>query len=148
MKQYKYRINGSMYNVVVNKTSDEVAEVEVNGTPYTIEIEKDSKKKVTTAFQKPAQAITHTTPAAPTSAPVKQQAAASAGSLKSPLPGIILDITCNVGDTVKKGQKLLVLEAMKMENNIIADKDGKVTDIKVRKGDSVLEGSELLTIVG
>jgi biotin carboxyl carrier protein len=53
-----------------------------------------------------------------------------------------------VGDRVKKGQKLLILEAMKMENNIIADRDGMIQEIKVRKGDSVLEGSELIVIVG
>ena len=75
-----------------------------------------------------------------------KNASVSVGSLKSPLPGIILDITCNVGDTVKKGQKLLILEAMKMENNIIADRDGTIQDIKVRKGHSVLEGTELLSI--
>lgn len=144
MKEYKYKINGSLYNVVINNTTDEVAEVEVNGIPYTVEIEKKTKKQVTTAFKKPAQAAT---PAPQVSTPVSKPAASvSAGSLKSPLPGIILDITCNVGDTVKKGQKLLILEAMKMENNIIADRDGTIQDIKVRKGDSVLEGTELLSI--
>ena len=144
MKEYKYKINGSLYNVVINDTNDEVAEVEVNGIPYTVEIGKKTKKQVTTAFKKTAQAAT---PAPQVSTPVSKPAASvSVGSLKSPLPGIILDITCNVGDTVKKGQKLLILEAMKMENNIIADRDGTIQDIKVRKGDSVLEGTELLSI--
>ena len=144
MKEYKYKINGSLYNVVINNTTDEVAEVEVNGIPYTVEIEKKTKQQVTTAFKKPAQAAT---PVPQVSTPVSKPAASvSVGSLKSPLPGIILDITCNVGDTVKKGQKLLILEAMKMENNIIADRDGTIQDIKVRKGDSVLEGTELLSI--
>ena len=144
MKEYKYKINGSLYNVVINNTTDEVAEVEVNGIPYTVEVGKKTKKQVTTAFKKPAQAAT---PAPQVSTPVSRPTASvSAGSLKSPLPGIILDITCNVGDTVKKGQKLLILEAMKMENNIIADRDGTIQDIKVRKGDSVLEGTELLSI--
>lgn len=147
MKQYKYRINGNLYNVMINESDDNRAEVEVNGTPYTVEIDKEGKKKLTTPFKKPAQATPQTKPTP--SAPVtKQPAAATPGALVSPLPGIILDIVCNVGDEVKKGQKLLVLEAMKMENNIIANKDGKVTEIKVRKGDSVLEGTELVTIVG
>lgn len=146
MKQYKYRINGSLYNVVINNTTDETAEVEVNGIPYTVEIEKKIKKIVSSPFKKPAQAGS---PQPESSTPViKHTANASANSLKSPLPGIILDINCNVGDTVKKGQKLLILEAMKMENNIIADRDGTIKDIKVRKGDSVLEGSELIVIVG
>lgn len=144
MKQYKYKINGSLYNVVVNHTSDEIAEVEVNGTPFTVEIGKKSKKQVSTPFKKPAQSGA----AQPqVSTPVsKQPTSTSTSSLKSPLPGIILDITCKEGDVVKKGQKLLILEAMKMENNIIADKDGTIQGINVRKGDSVLEGAELLTI--
>jgi len=144
MKQYKYKINGSLYNVVVNSSNDEVAEVEVNGTPYTVEIEKKSKKQATTPFKKPAQSgVAKPQVSTPVS---KQPVSASASTLKSPLPGIILDITCNVGDVVKKGQKLLILEAMKMENNIIADRDGTVQEIKIRKGDSVLEGADLLSI--
>jgi biotin carboxyl carrier protein len=66
--------------------------------------------------------------------------------MKSPLPGIILEITCKVGDVVKKGQKVLVLEAMKMENAINADRDGEIQEIKVNKGDSVLEGADLVVI--
>ena len=58
MKQYKYRINGSLYNVVINNTTDETAEVEVNGIPYTVEIEKKIKKIVSSPFKKPAQATT------------------------------------------------------------------------------------------
>ena len=64
----------------------------------------------------------------------------------SPLPGVILSVDCKVGDTVKRGQKILVLEAMKMENNINADRDGKIVEIKVNKGDSVLEGADLVVI--
>lgn len=144
MKQYKYKINGNDYNVTVNSIGDDVAKVEVNGTSYTVEMEAKPKKEITPAFKKPAQSVA-AQPA--TAAPVAKQTAGGDGSaLKSPLPGIVLDINCNEGDTVKKGQKLLVLEAMKMENNIIADKDGTIKSIKVRKGDSVLEGADLLII--
>ena len=66
--------------------------------------------------------------------------------MKSPLPGVILDVKVKVGDAVKKGQTVVILEAMKMENNINADKDGKVTAIKVNKGDSILEGTDLVVI--
>ena len=77
-----------------------------------------------------------TTPA-PAPAPVVKPAAPSTGKsgVKSPLPGVILDIKVNVGDTVKRGQTIIILEAMKMENNINADKDGKITAINVSKGD-------------
>lgn len=149
MKQYKYKINGNTYNVAVKKKSDTLAEVEVNGKSYTVEMEKDNQPKVAETVQKPAQPVAAPAPrpAAPAAPVAKPQSApASAGSLKSPLPGIILSIACKVGDTVKKGQVVLVLEAMKMENNVIADRDGKVTAVKVNVGDSVLEGSELVTI--
>ena len=144
MKQYRYKINGNPYNVVIKNTSDEVAEVEVNGTAYTVELEKKSRKPLTTPFKKSAQAGE----AQPkVSTPVAKQATSTTmHALKSPLPGIILDITCSVGDAVKKGQKLLILEAMKMENNIIADTDGVVKEIKVQKGDAVLEGTDLVII--
>ena len=66
--------------------------------------------------------------------------------VKSPLPGVILEIKVNVGDAVKKGQTVVILEAMKMENSINADKDGKVTAINVKPGDSVLEGTDLVII--
>ena len=66
--------------------------------------------------------------------------------MKSPLPGVILEIKVNVGDTVKKGQTIIILEAMKMENNINSDREGKVTAINVHKGDSVLEGTDLVII--
>ena len=66
--------------------------------------------------------------------------------MKSPLPGVILDIKIKEGDTVKRGQTIIILEAMKMENNINANKDGKVAEIKVNKGDSVLEGTDLVII--
>lgn len=143
MKQFKYTINGNIYNVTVNKVEDTVAEVEVNGTPYKVLMDKPAKKQVITV-KRPVQAPT-STPGAPVvvSRPANT---ASGGAVKSPLPGVILSIDCNVGDTVKKGQKLLVLEAMKMENTIPSDRDGVVAEIKVGKGDSVLEGADLVII--
>ena len=142
MKEYKYKINGNVYKVTIGDIEDNIAHVEVNGTPYNVEMEKAPKVVV-----KPVARPVTTAPAAPT-APVVKPAAASSGKsgVKSPLPGVILDIKVNVGDTVKKGQVVIILEAMKMENNINADKDGKVTAINVNKGDSVLEGNDLVII--
>ena len=136
MKEYKYKINGNTYKVTIGDIDENIAHVEVNGTPYKVEMEKAPKVVV-----KPV-----TRPTAPT--PVVKPAAPSTGKsgVKSPLPGVILDIKVNVGDTVKKGQTIIILEAMKMENNINADKDGKITAINVSKGDSVLEGNDLVII--
>lgn len=142
MKQYKYKINGNLYNVTVNDIEENIARVEVNGTPYTVELDKPVKaapKPVT----RPASA-----PKTSTGAPVVARPAAtsSKSGIKSPLPGVILDIKVKEGDTVKKGQLIAILEAMKMENNINADKDGVVSAVKVNKGDSVLEGTDLIII--
>ena len=141
MKEYKYKINGNLYKVTIGDIEDNIAHVEVNGTPYKVEMEKVAK---------PAPARPVVRPAAPAAAaaPVVKPAASASGKsgVKSPLPGVILDIKVNVGDTVKKGQTIIILEAMKMENNINADRDGKITAINVSKGESVLEGNDLVII--
>ena len=142
MKEYKYKINGNLYNVAIGDIEDNIAHVEVNGTHYTVEMEKKPKaapapKPVARPIARPA--------AAPAAAPAAKPAASKSG-VKSPLPGVILDIKVNVGDEVKKGQTIIILEAMKMENSINADKDGKVTAINVSKGESVLEGTDLVII--
>ncbi len=143
MKEYKYKINGNLYNVVIGDMEENIVHVEVNGTHYTVETEKKPK-----AAPAPKPVVRPAAkPAAPAAAPVAKPAASAGKSgVKSPLPGVILDIKVNVGDEVKKGQTLIILEAMKMENSINADKDGKVTAINVSKGESVLEGTDLVII--
>ena len=146
MKQYKYKINGNLYNVTVNDVEDNIARVEVNGTPYNVELDKPLKTPtVAKPAVRPAAAPKTATGAPVVSRPAAGGSGAKAG-VKSPLPGVILDIKVKEGDMVKKGQVIIILEAMKMENNINADRDGKVTSIKVSKGDSVLEGTDLVII--
>ncbi len=145
MKEYKYKINGNLYKVAIGDIEGNIAHVEVNGTHYKVEMEEAPKPKPTVI--KPVVRQASTTPAAPTTQVAKPAVASSGKSgVKSPLPGVILDIKVNVGDTVKKGQVVVILEAMKMENNINADRDGKITAINVNKGDSVLEGTDLVII--
>ena len=141
MKEYKYKINGNTYKVTIGDIDENIAHVEVNGTPYKVEMEKAPKVVV-----KPV--VRPTTPAPAPATPVVKPAAASTGKsgVKSPLPGVILDIKVNVGDTVKRGQTIIILEAMKMENNIDSDRAGVVKSIKVNRGDSVLEGDVLITL--
>jgi biotin carboxyl carrier protein len=142
MKSFKYTINGNVYKVHINTVMENIAEVEVNGTPYKVQMEKPSKKQVVT-IKRPAQA-----PTTPSGEPVVARPASSAapGAVRSPLPGVILEVKCSVGSAVKRGDILFVLEAMKMENNIHADRDGRISEIKVNKGDSVLENAELVII--
>ena len=145
MKEYKVKINGNDYNVVIHDVDDTIASVEVNGTPYSVEYEKPIKKSVAS---KVAAAIK--TPVAPasTTAPVPSTKPVSVGGtvVNSPLPGVIFELKVKEGDSVKKGQTILVLEAMKMENAIESPVDGVVKSIKVAKGDSVLEGAQLAII--
>ena len=145
MKEFKYKINGSPYRVVVQNSDAESVELEVNGTPYVVEIEQKKKKPVS-RIQRQTPPSTETTSVAPK--PTVTRTAVAAGSIvvNSPLPGVILDIKVNVGDTVKKGDTIMVLEAMKMENNIQATADGTIAKVSVEKGASVLEGTELIVI--
>ena len=143
MKEYKYNINGNKYDVAINEVNDTTAKVTVNGTEYTVEWEKPIEEKPVVKVQpvaaKPATAPA-AAPATPAAAPVNGYA------IKTPLPGVIIDVKVNVGDTVAKGQTVVVLEAMKMENNINADRDGKVTAIQVAKGDTVADGAVLVVL--
>ena len=143
MKEYKYRINGNEYAVSINEVCDTTAKVTVNGTEYDVEWEKPVEEKPIVKVQPVV--------AKPTAAPApaaKPVAAAPAGgySIKTPLPGVIIDVKVNVGDTVAKGQTVVVLEAMKMENNINADREGKVAAIQVAKGDTVADGAVLVVL--
>ncbi|MDD2538266.1 MAG: biotin/lipoyl-containing protein [Bacteroidales bacterium] len=145
MKEYNLIINGNSYSVVINEVEETMAEVEVNGTPYQVTIDKPLKKIVSAPATRAPRA------AAPSTARTSHshtQTASTGGSytVNSPLPGVILEVSVKEGDTVKAGQKLIVLEAMKMENNIEADRDGVVATIKVNKGDSVLEGAPLIIL--
>ena len=114
----------------------------MNGTHYKVEMEKQPKPVAKPVTVRPMP----NAPAAPTQVVKPTAPSTGKSGVKSPLPGVILDIKVNVGDTVKKGQTIIILEAMKMENNINADKDGKITAINVNKGDSVLEGNDLVII--
>ena len=142
MKEYKYTINGNKYDVAINEVKDTTAKVTVNGEEYTVEWEKPVEEKPVVKVQPVA--------AKPAPAPAAKPAAAAVAvdghAIKTPLPGVIIDVKVNVGDTVAKGQTVVVLEAMKMENNINADRDGKVTDIRVAKGDTVADGAVLVVL--
>ncbi|MBO5025847.1 MAG: biotin/lipoyl-binding protein [Bacteroidaceae bacterium] len=141
MKEYKYKIKGVPYDVKINSVEENIAKVEVNGVEFEVELEKPvaTPKPVVRAVAAPVKTI---------EPPKAAQEAVAAGvvGVRAPLPGTIVDIKVAVGAEVKKGQTLVVLEAMKMENNIDAECDGKVTSVKVNKGDTVMEGAVLVTI--
>ncbi|MBR5385709.1 MAG: biotin/lipoyl-binding protein [Bacteroidales bacterium] len=145
MKEYKFTINGNQYNVAINSVEGSHADVTVNGTSYQVELEN-----APAAAPAPVAAPVAATPSpAATAAPAPAAAAKPAGpgtKVESPLPGVIIEVSVKEGQAVKAGEKVAVLEAMKMENDIPAPKDGTVTAIHVTKGDSVLEGAPIVTI--
>ena len=143
MKEYKYTINGNKYEVTIAGIEDNIANVVVNGEEYKVEMEKEPepvKKKVVVkpvAQQEPAT----TAPSTGNSSKVNVN-----NAVKSPLPGVITEIKIAVGDEVKAGDTVVVLEAMKMANNLDAEKGGKVTAILVSEGESVMEDTPLVVI--
>lgn len=137
MTQYKYRINGKDYEVTINSVSDGNAQVTVNGKAYQVEMVRE---------EIPAENIVPAPVRAVSQRNHEPIAADVDKSLRSPLPGTILAIKVKVGDQVKEGQTLAILEAMKMENEILSEHDGTVTAINVEKGDSVLEGTVIVSI--
>ena len=161
MKEYKYKINGNEYSVAIIDLEGNTAAVEVNGVSYKVDIltegftaapARPAAKPAAAApapapAPAPAAAPAAPQPIAPAAAPASEPAPAGKGTaVQSPLPGVILDIKVAVGDTVKAGQTVAILEAMKMENSINAECDGVITAIKVAKGDNILEGSDIVII--
>lgn len=160
MKKYQYKVQGVDYEVEIAEVEGKIAKVNVNGIPFEIEMQKpiNAAKHPSLAaakVQAPA-ASSHAAPAAPSpaapspaAAPAADPSTAPSGSgnvLKAPLPGTITEVKVQVGQTVAVGDVVLVLEAMKMQNNIESEYAGKVSSIVVKQGDTVMEGAVLLTI--
>lgn len=139
MKKFKFKIQGNPYEVEVKDFEENIALVEVNGTTYEVEIEKQMvTTKTPVLVRKPVKMK-----------PEDEKLVKSTGSLliKAPLPGNIMQISKKTGDPVKKGELVLIYEAMKMENQILAEKDGTIGVIKVATGDAVLQGDVLFEIL-
>lgn len=152
MKEYKYIINGNEYAVNIEHLEGNKANVTVNGKPYDVEIVGKEVKNVAPAKPAAPAAKAAAAPAQPAAAPAKPAAAAPAAAagagstVKAPLPGTINDIKAAVGQQVNEGDVVVILEAMKMENEITAEKSGTITAISVQKGDTVMEGAPLFTV--
>ncbi|HNY04875.1 MAG TPA: biotin/lipoyl-binding protein [Candidatus Egerieousia sp.] len=144
MKEYKLKINGTDYAISIEDSEDNAANVEVNGTPFKVEFDKPIKKAAA-----PVKFARKTTPGRANIVIDKPAVESEAGGSRvtTPLPGVILEVAVKEGQAVKKGQKIVVLEAMKMENVIEATCDGTIKELKVSKSDSVLEG-DTIAIIG
>ena len=146
MKTYKFRINGNEYNVEINSVEGNLADVTVNGAAYKVEMENaPATPAAPAATANPAAQARQDAHAAAPAKPAPAPAGAGK-AITSPLPGVIIEVSVKEGQAVKAGQKVAVIEAMKMENEIQASSDGTVTAVLVNKGDSVLEGTEIVKI--
>lgn len=140
MKNYSFTINGQKFNVQVKSFEDNIVDIEVNGTAFKVELNSEVKSsKTPTLVRKPVESK-------PGEGTIKKADTSGKYILKAPLPGSIFKLLVKVGDTVTKGQTLLVMEAMKMENNIQSEKDGVVKEIKVKVDDTVLQNDPLIVI--
>ena len=139
MRQYKFKINGNEYNVDIKNYEDNIVALEVNGTPYEVELQEEMAQKqktpklVRTQRREPQE---------------EKKLTRSSGltTIKAPLPAKVISVLVKEGDEVNKDQKLMVVEAMKMENNILAEEGGTVKSIKANEGDNVQQGDVLVEI--
>ena len=143
MKEYKYTINGNKYDVSIGEIADNVATVTVNGETYKVEMEEEPKPEKPKVKVVPPPAKPSADADTTASSPAKHNLQ---DAVKSPLPVLITEITVAIGDEVKAGDTVVVLEAMKMANNLDTEKSGKVTAIFVQPGQSVMEGDPLVAI--
>lgn len=149
MAKYQYKVKGVDYDVEIQDIKGNIANVTVNGIPFEVEVKKQAKAaKPKFHIDSAAQvAKPEPKPAAPVKEPQPEPAVAEgANAVTAPLPGTINEIKVKVGDQVKVGDTVVVLEAMKMQNNIEAETAGTIASVNVTKGDAVNEGDTLVTI--
>lgn len=156
MAKYEYKVKGVDYVVEIQDIEGNIANVTVNGIPFEVEMKqpvKSSKQKVKLSEERRVKSEEFDSSSSATNAsfsttnkPAAAAASASGKPVVAPLPGTINEIKVKVGDKVNTGDTVVVLEAMKMQNNIDAETSGTITSINVNKGDAVMEGDTLVTI--
>lgn len=148
MSQYQYKVQGINYDVEIEEIKGNIAHVTVNGIPFEVEVSQPlkptSSERSKVKVSKPVAPVPMSP--SPKATPQPQVQAGAGMKILSPLPGTITEIKFKEGDLVRRGETVIVLEAMKMQNNIEAEVDGTITSILVNKGDTVMEGTVLLTI--
>ena len=144
MKKFKFTVNGKEYEVEVKKYEGENAEVIVDGTQYNVTVQREEEEVPT--FVAPKRQAPKAGVAPKVEAPAASTTPTDGYKSLAPLPGTVMQIYVNVGDVVKRGDKLMMYEAMKMENNFLAEVDGTIKEIKVRVGDNILQGAVLFVI--
>jgi len=138
MKNFRFKIHDNNYNVKIVSHEGSMIELEVNGTSYSVKMKEEIKKAKTPTLVRAASKRP--------SEPLKVNPSSSQSKIVAPIPGVILSLDVKVGDTIKVGDRLLVLEAMKMENNIVSEKAGTITAVKVSVGQQVLQNETMIEL--
>ncbi|HKL33094.1 MAG TPA: biotin/lipoyl-containing protein [Tangfeifania sp.] len=140
MKKYKFTISGNEYDVHIRDMEENVAEVDVNGTIYEVEINSEVRaSKTPRLIRKPLEKM-------PGEGQIKKKETTGKHEVTAPLPGTILKLNVSVGDVVSEGQNVLVMEAMKMENQVQTTRGGEVLSIKAKVGDAVQQDDVIMEI--
>jgi glutaconyl-CoA/methylmalonyl-CoA decarboxylase subunit gamma len=137
MKKYTFTIRGNKYDVRIKSFEDSRAVIEVNGSVFEAQIHQEIKTTKTPKLVRAQPPVT----------PIKSLAPATGlNKVPAPLPGTVMKIKIKEGDSVTIGDTLLILEAMKMENNILAERNGVVKNIRIKEGEAVMQGDVMLEI--
>ncbi len=146
MKTHRFKVFGHEYEAKVVRREDNLMVITVNGQEYEVELQPTKRSQIvkpTAKVVRPSAA-----PGEATKVTAKPTEAKGAGVVKAPMPGLIVKVNVRPGDAVKSGQTVIIMEAMKMQNNIQASVDGTVSKIMVTEGDSVIESQELMIVNG
>lgn len=146
MKEYKLKINDKDYTVVIKDVTDDAVLAEVNGNKHIVQIDTITSVAAQEKIPESSQVSASPSPSPVAIPDAPPPGPAGTGSIVTPIPGQIISISVSVGEKVRTGQKLLVLEAMKMENSITASMDGTVSEIQVAVGDVVGQGQTLIVL--
>ncbi|OGP61585.1 MAG: hypothetical protein A2V67_19455 [Deltaproteobacteria bacterium RBG_13_61_14] len=159
MSSFEYVIGGVAYRVVIKELGSREALVEVNGTDYRVEISSANPGALGPVRPAAVSAAMPVAPKAAAAAPAAgsvvrvqttpvEDSGPSGRHIHSPLPGLVLEVRVKPGDSFSAGDVLVVIEAMKMENNIVAPHDGRVAEVRVKPHDEIQEGDVLIVVAG
>ena len=147
MKKFDFNINGDDYQVHIKSVEGDIAEIEVNGTPYSVKVKQEIKtSKTPILVRKEGQSKSADKRIIENLSPVSSSSKPSGKAIKSPLPGSILKVLVNEGDVFKEGDVLMIMESMKMENNILAERSGTIVKVCAPAGSSVLQDADLFLV--
>ncbi|ALJ05079.1 hypothetical protein APS56_08050 [Pseudalgibacter alginicilyticus] len=138
MKNFTFKINENNYSAKILSHEDNIIDIEVNGTSYSVKMKEDIKTKKTPTFVR--------TPSKSSAEPVKIKSTSTKTTITAPIPGVVFILNVKVGDVIKENDQVMILEAMKMENSIAAEKGGTVTAVHVAVGQQVLQGDVMIEI--